>query len=87
MKAGIFYSNNLLDNDYLSEISDIDTFLQQQQLSLNDNMFPNVSIKQLSENKIKNYVIRNVNFSKGFTNKTFHIFSKNELKTIRMILQ
>jgi hypothetical protein len=87
VKTGIFYSNDLLDNEYYIEISEIDTFLQAQQVNLQINIFSDNKVKSASETRIKNYVIKNVCFYKGFTEKTFHIFTKNELKTIKRILQ
>jgi hypothetical protein len=87
VKIGIFYSNDLLDNDYFTEISEIDNYLKTQQVSLHDKLFSDVSARQLSENRIKNLIIRNVNFSKGFTEKTYHIFSKKDLKIIKRILE
>jgi hypothetical protein len=87
VKIGIFYSNDLLDNDYFTEISEIDNYLNTQQISLYDKLFSDVSARQLSENRIKNFIIRNVNFSKGFSKKTYHIFSKDNLKTIKRILE
>jgi hypothetical protein len=87
VKIGIFYSNDLLDNEYLSEISEIDNYLSTQQISLYDKLFSDVTTKQLSENKIKNYILKNASFSKGFTERTYCIFRKEELETIKRILK
>ena len=87
VKTGIFYSNDLLDNECFNDILEIDDFLGIQQLSIHDKLFTSENEKQLFENKLKAFIIRNVIFSKGFTDKTYHTFSKNELKTIKKILQ
>jgi len=87
VKTGIFYSNDLLDSEYHSEITNFDVFLQAQQLSLYDKLFVNESLKQLSENRIKDLMSRNTNFTKGFTDRTYHIFSQSDLKTIKRILK
>lgn len=86
VKTGIFYSNDLLDSEYFLEIYEIDNYLHSQQISLQSNLFPNIQLQQASESRIKNFLERNVNFAKGFLEKTFHVFSKNELKTIKNIL-
>lgn len=87
VKTGIFYSNYLLDNDCLNDISEIDDFLKTQQLSLYDKIFSSENKRQLFEEKIKTFIIRNISFTKGFSDKTYHNFTKNELKTIKNILQ
>ncbi|MDR0602951.1 MAG: RNA-directed DNA polymerase [Bacteroidales bacterium] len=87
VKIGIFYSNDLLDKDYFAEIYEIDDYLNTQQISLYDKLFSDVAVKQSSEYRIKNLIISNVNFKKGFTEKTHCTFSKDDLKTIKRILE
>ncbi|WP_019541041.1 antiviral reverse transcriptase Drt3a [Proteiniphilum acetatigenes] len=87
VKTGIFHSNYLLDKEFYNDIFELDDFLKTQQLSLYNKLFPNESIQQLHEQKIKNFIYRNVIFEKGFKDRTYHIFSKDEMKTIKKILQ
>ncbi|MGE4432650.1 MAG: antiviral reverse transcriptase Drt3a [Bacteroidales bacterium] len=87
VKTGIYYSNDLLDNEHFNDISEIDIFLKTQQISLYYKLFSSDGAQQLSEKRIKSFIIRSVVFAKGFADKTYHIFSKNELKTIKKILQ
>lgn len=87
VKTGIFFSNDLLDNDCLSDIKEIDDFLRKQQVSFYDKFFQNQEQKLLCENRLKAFINRNIIFEKGFTNKIYYTFSKNELRTIKNILQ
>lgn len=87
VKTGIFYSNYLLDIEYLSEIREIDDFLSTFHLSLYDKLFSSESKRHKYEDHLMELIIKNIAFEKGFTNKVFHVFTKNEFKTIKKILQ
>jgi hypothetical protein len=90
VKTGIFYSNDLLDKSYEKEIFCFDSKLKGkwlQNLSPYANIFPTKTDETNYINKLKKGIMARYSFSKGFTDKTYHIFSKNELKTIESILR
>jgi hypothetical protein len=90
VKTGIFYSNDLLDKDYEKDINSLDKKLKGNWLRNilpYEKLFANPQDKQQYIDNLKNYIVTKYSFSKGFTNKTYHIFSKNDLKTIKRILQ
>ena len=90
VKVGIFYSNNLLDKDYEKDINALDNKLKGnwlRKISPYDNLFTNQTDKQHYVDNLKNCITTRFRFSKGFTNKTYHIFSRNDLKTIKSILK
>lgn len=87
VKTGIFFSNDLLDNDYFKDIEEFDEFLRTQKVSFYDKFFQNQEQKLSCENRLKAFIDRNIVFKKGFKNKIYHTFSKDELRTIKRILQ
>lgn len=87
VKTGIFYSNDLLDNEYLTDIDDLDTHLNSQQLLLHSAQFPDVPSLQLAEDKIKKVIQQRISFSKGFHDKTYHFFKLDDMKKIKRILK
>jgi hypothetical protein len=90
VKTGIFYSNDLLDKCYEKEITCFDYKLRSNWLSRllpYDELFANQQEKQQYINNLKNDIIARCSFVKGFTGKTYHIFSKKDLKTIKRILE
>jgi hypothetical protein len=90
VKTGIYYSNDLLDRCYEKDITCFDNKLKGNWLSNispYDNLFKNQQDKQQYVNKLKTQILKRSNFHKGFAEKTYHIFSKNDLKTIKSILE
>ena len=90
VKAGVFYSNDLLDKCFEKDINTLDNKLKGKwlsEISPYDNLFTNKQDKQQYTDDLKNCIITRYSFLKGFVEKTYHIFSKDELKTIKKILQ
>jgi len=90
VKVGIFYSNNLLDREYEKDINELDNKLKYNWLhniSPYENLFENQQAKQQYTDNLKTCIIARFGFLKGFTNKTYHTFSPNDLKTIKKILK
>jgi hypothetical protein len=90
VKTGIFYSNDLLDKSYEKEIICFDNKLKGKWLSKilpYNNMFSNQQDMQQYIDNLKKQITDNYSFFKGFSEKIYHIFSKNELKTIKSILR
>jgi hypothetical protein len=90
LKTGIFYSNDLLDKSHEKDITCLDNKLKGKWLSSilpYNNLFANQTDMQRYTDNFKKQIADNYKFITGFTDKTFHIFSKNELKTIKQILR
>lgn len=89
IKTGIFYSNSLLDQKIKDEINEINKkFINVwlNALSPYSKLFSNQEKTDEYIEKLKNVIIERYSFKKGFDEKTFHSFSQNEFKTIKMIL-
>jgi hypothetical protein len=90
VKTGIYYSNDLLDKCFEKDIYTLDKKLKGNWLSKispYSDLFADSQKKREYTSKLRQYIIARCSFFKGFTEKTYHIFSKNELKTIKRILQ
>lgn len=90
IKTGIYYSNDLLDSCSEKEISSLDNKLKGNWLSKIQpftGLFADNTEKRKYINRIKMNIIAKCSFSKGFTEKTYHTFSKDDLRTIKSILQ
>ncbi|WP_042367705.1 antiviral reverse transcriptase Drt3a [Bacteroides neonati] len=87
VKTGIFYSNDLLDNEYLTDIEEIDAHLNSQQLLLHSKQFPDAPSRQLAEDKIKKDIQQKISFAVGFLDKTYRFFKLDDMKKIKRILK
>jgi len=87
VKVGIYFSNSFLDKEYYRELEEFDDFIKNQELYLYDKIFQNERMQQACKDNIMSFLINNVSFKKGFCNKTYHNFSKSELKLIKSILR
>ena len=69
VKAGIYYSNNLLDN--VDEIAEFDTILRDELKKLNpyDRVFSSSAQKDIYVDKLKKKILSIVNFKRGFETK------------------
>lgn len=90
IKTGIYYSNDLLDSCFEKDINTLDNKLKGKWLSKVQpfaDLFANNTEKRKYIERIKKNIISKCNFHKGFNEKTYHTFSKDELRTIKRILQ
>ena len=90
VKAGVFYSNDLLDKCFEKDINTLDNKLKGKwlpKIAPYDKLFASEQDKQQYINDLQNCIVAKYSFLKGFVDKTFHVFSKDELKTIKRILQ
>lgn len=90
VKTGIYYSNNFLDDSRKYELNAFDIRLREVwlcQLSPHDKVFKTQELKDKYLNNLKSSILDRYSFIKGFEDKTFHIFSENELKTIQNIFK
>lgn len=86
VKTGIYYSNYLLDEAHLTDISELDEFVNDQIITPHSLLFENVETSQNYAESLKSYITDYFIFEKGFTERTYHSFSRDELKIIKRIL-
>ena len=90
IKTGIYYSNDLLDSCFEKDINTLNNKLKGNWLSKIQpfaGLFADNIEKRKYIDRFKKNIIAKCNFNKGFTKKTYHTFSKDELGTIKRILK
>jgi hypothetical protein len=89
IKTGIYYSNDLLDSCFEKDINTLDNKLSNwlSKIQPFTGLFADNVEKRKYIDSFKNNIIARCSFYKGFNEKTYHTFSKDELKTIKKILQ
>jgi len=90
VKTGIYYSNDLIDDQCRNDIMCLDRKLEfdwLKRISPYDKIFQDTSDVDRYTSKLKTAIIQRYSFSKGFNEKTFHTFSSSDLKTIKLILR
>jgi hypothetical protein len=87
IKTGIYYSNYLLDEKYYTNISELDDFVREKSITPHSLLFANEQACQDYAEKLKGYITNNFSFMKGFSERTYYSFSRDELKIIKKILK
>lgn len=90
IKTGIYYSNDLLDRCFEKDINTFDNKLKGNWLSNVQpfaDLFEDSSEKKKFIDRLKKNIIARCSFYKGFNEKTYRTFSKDELRAIKRILQ
>ena len=90
VKIGIYYSNDLLDESKKKEIKTIDSKFKGSWLSSispYEKQFDSPQKKNEYTENLKEAIKKRYSFFKGFEEKTYHSFSRDDLKTIKMILK
>lgn len=89
VKVGIYYSNDLLDEEYYKSITALNGYLKGQLRLLN----PHMNLFNSNEewlaylSRFKQSVIEDIDFISGYKNKIYHNFSINDMRTIKRIWQ
>lgn len=87
IKTGIYYSNYLLDYKYYTDISELDDFVEAISLSPHSELFISEQERLDYAERLKSFITNNMSFKKGFKERTYHSFSRDELKIIKKIIR
>lgn len=87
VKAGIFYSHDLIDQIHYNDLTEFDDFLNRQYFNPHFDLFEDQAQVDAYVLKLRNKILQEINFEKGFKEKRFHTFLINEMKVIKRILK
>lgn len=90
VKTGVFYSNDLLDRSFEEDINTLDKNMKYrwlERVSPYDRLFASQDCKKEYVKKLTESILEGYTFKKGFTDRTFHAFSKDELRIIKKVLR